>query len=119
MNTLIRMLEKIDFSNLDIDELLDNRDSAAFDDEWVRVYNAVESLKNAMNYSEQEIENNTKLREQVFLMIYEFTNDGDLAGDVSDDFGLISDARLLGYNDLWLDEMIVCYEKGIIPCGSL
>lgn len=30
MNTLIRMLEKIDFSNLDIDELLDNRDSACY-----------------------------------------------------------------------------------------
>lgn len=52
-------------------------------------------------------------------MIYEFTNDSDLAGYVSDDFGLISDARLLEYSDFWLDKMVAYYEKGSIPCGSL
>lgn len=119
MNTLIKVLEQMDFNDLDIDDLLDNRDLAVFDTEWIRVYNVVESLKNEGNYSEEENKNNTKLREQVFQMIYEFTNDSDLAGYVSDDFGLISDARLLGYNDLWLDKMVACYEKGSIPCGSL
>lgn len=119
MNTLIKVLEQMDFNDLDIDDLLDNRDLAVFDTEWIRVYNVVESLKNEENYSEEENKNNTKLREQVFQMIYEFTNDSDLAGYVSDDFGLISDARLLGYNDLWLDKMVACYEKGSIPCGSL
>lgn len=119
MNILIKALEEMDFNNLDIDELLDNRELAVFDAEWIRVYNAVESLKNALNYSDAERENNSKLREQVFRMIYEFTNDSDLAGYVSDDFGLISDARLLEYSDLWLDKMIACYEKGSIPCGSL
>ncbi|MBR3833836.1 MAG: hypothetical protein IKJ73_05935 [Lachnospiraceae bacterium] len=119
MNTLILVLEQMDFNDLDIDDLLDNRGLAVFDTEWIRVYNVVESLKNEGNYSEEENKNNTKLREQVFQMIYEFTNDSDLAGYVSDDFGLISDARLLGYNDLWLDKMVACYEKGSIPCGSL
>lgn len=119
MKRLIKVLEQIDFSNLDIDELLDNREVAVFDAEWIRVYNAVESLKNALNYSDAERENNSKLREQVFRMIYEFTSDSDLAGYVSDDFGLISDARLLEYSDFWLDKMIACYEKGSIPCGSL
>ena len=119
MNTLIKVLEQMDFNDLDIDDLLDNRDLAVFDTEWIRVYNVVESLKNEGNYSEEENKNNTKLREQVFQMIYEFTNDSDWAGYVSDDFGLISDARLLGYNDLWLDKMVACYENGSIPCGSL
>ena len=119
MNTLIEKLEQIDFNTLDIEELLDNRDAEVFDTEWIRVYKAVESMKNAENYPEAEKENNTKIREQVFRKLYEFTNDSDLAGYVSDDFGLISDARLLGYKDLWLDELIACYEKGIIPRGSL
>lgn len=119
MKTLIKFLEQIDFCNLDIDELLDNREVATFDTEWLRVYNAVESLKNALNYSDAERENNSKLREQVFRMIYEFTSDSDLAGYVSDDFGLISDARLLEYSDFWLDKMVAYYEKGSIPCGSL
>ena len=119
MNTLIEKLEQIDFNTLDIEELLDNRDAEVFDTEWIRVYKAVESMKNAENYPEAEKENNTKIREQVFRKLYEFTNDSDLAGYVSDDFGLISDARLLGYKDLWLDELIACYENGIIPRGSL
>lgn len=119
MNTLIRVLEQMDFNTLDIDDLLDNRDAAVFDAEWIRVYKAVESMKHAENYSEEDKENNIKIREQVFLMIYEFAEDSDLAGYVSDDFGLISDARVLGYQDLWLDKLVACYEKGMIPCGSL
>ena len=47
MNVLIELLKQIDFSTLDIDELLDNRDAEVFDAEWIRVYNVVESLKNA------------------------------------------------------------------------
>lgn len=49
----------------------------------------------------------------------EFTSDSDLVGYVSNDFGLISDASLLGYKDLWLDKIVTCYEKGIIPSGIL
>lgn len=41
MNILIKVLEQMDFNNLDIDELLDNRELAVFDAEWIRVYNAV------------------------------------------------------------------------------
>lgn len=119
MNTLIKVLEQMNFNILDIDELLNNRDAAVFDVEWIRVYNAVESLKNSINYPEAEKENNAKIREQVFRMLYEFTSDSDLAGYVSDDFGLISDARLLEYTDLWLDKLVAYYEKGVIPSGIL
>lgn len=119
MNTFIEKLEQIDFSTLDIDEILDNRDAKVFDAEWIRVYKVVEALKNEENYSEVEKQNNKKIRERVFLMIYEYTKDTDLASYVSDDFGLIADAKLLGYQDFWLDKMIICYEKGIIPCGNL
>ena len=60
-----------------------------------------------------------EVREQEFQMIYEFTGNGDLAGYVSDDFGLIADAKLLGYEDLWLNKLCTCYENRTIPCGSL
>ena len=119
MNVLIELLKQIDFSTLDIDELLDNRDAEVFDAEWIRVYNVVESLKNAENYSEVEKKNNSEVREQVFRMIYELTSDEDLAGYVSDDFGLIVDAKLLGYEDSWLNKLSACYEHRTIPCGSL
>lgn len=119
MNALIGLLKQIDFSTLDIDELLDNRDAAVFDAEWIRVYNAVESLKNVENYSYIEKNRNSEVREQVFRIIYELSNAGDLAGYVSDDFGLIADAELLGYKDSWLDKLRSCYENKTIPCGRL
>ncbi|MGN0159989.1 MAG: hypothetical protein ACI4AQ_01225 [Lachnospiraceae bacterium] len=116
---ILMLLKQIDFSTFDIDELLDNRDAEVFDAEWVRVYNEVESLKNAENYSEVEKKNNSEVREQVFRMIYELTSDGDLAGYVSDDFGLIADAKLLRYGDSWFHKLCACYENRTIPCGSL
>ena len=119
MNELIGLLKQIDFGTLDIDELLDKRDAEAFDAEWIRVYNAIESLKSVENYSEMEKKNNSKVREQVFRIIYELSNDGDLAGYVSDDLGLIADAELLGFRDSWLDKLISCYENKTIPCGSI
>lgn len=119
MDVLIELLKQIDFSTLDIDELLDNRDAEVFDAEWIRVYNVVESLKNAEKYSEVEKKNNSEIREQVFRIIYELTSDGDFAGCVSDDFGLIADAKLLGYDDSWLNKLRSCYENRTIPCGSL
>lgn len=36
-----------------------------------------------------------------------------------DDFGLIADAKLLGYKDLWLDKLILGYENKTNPCGRL
>lgn len=119
MNILIGLLNQINYNALDIDELLDNRDSEEFDSEWIRVYKAVESLKNEDNYTEIEEKSNSEVREKVFSMINNLSNDGDLAGYISDDFGLIADAKLLGYKDLWLDKLSSCYENKTIPCGVL
>lgn len=119
MQKLIEKLEQINFNTLDIDELLDNRDLDVFDTEWNRVYREVEELKNAENYTKKEIEQNKKIRRQVFLLIHELTYYTELAEYISDDFGLIFDAARLGYKDLWLDKLVSCYEKGIIPSGEL
>ena len=43
----------------------------------------------------------------------------ELAGYISDDFGLIADSKALNYSDKWLDQLIACYEKAVIPCGEL
>ncbi len=119
MDILIEALSAIDFDELDVDELLDNRDSKVFDTEWVRVYKAIESLKNEGNYTAEEVQANSSIRETVFMKIYGLSKDGDLAAYISDDFGLISDAELLGYEDGWLDKLIACYRKKIIPQGRL
>ena len=53
------------------------------------------------------------------MKIYALSNNGELAEYVSDDFGMIADAKLLGYEDPWLNKLISCYENKTIPCGSL
>ena len=119
MQKLFEKLEQINFNSLDIDELLDNRDMDVFDTEWNRVYREVEALKNAENYTKEEIEQNKKIRRQVFLLIHELTDYTELAEYISDDFGLIFDAVILDYKDLWIDKLVSCYEKGIVPSGDL
>ena len=53
MDTLITNLEKIDFSKIDVDFLLDNRETAPFDTEWIRVYKLIDTLKKEKNYSNE------------------------------------------------------------------
>ena len=51
MEKLLAKLDQINFSNIDVEELLDNRDEEAFDSEWMRVYREIEMLKKEKNYS--------------------------------------------------------------------
>lgn len=60
-----------------------------------------------------------KLKRKRILTVYEKSEDDELAGYISDDFGLIADSRRLGYSDEWLDKLIACYEKERLPCGTL
>ena len=52
MLDLLNKLSKIDYENLDIDELLEQRECNPFDCEWMRVYRAIEALK--VNQHEEE-----------------------------------------------------------------
>lgn len=119
MEKLIRKLDKIDFENLTIDEILDNRDNNPFDCEWVRVYNEIEELKKEKEYITEQEKYNSDMREKVFKKIYKLSSDSDLSGYISDDFGMIMDSCILNYSDTWLSKLISCYENSIVPSGSL
>lgn len=114
MFDLLNRLVNINYEKLDIDEILDKRESNSFDSEWVRVYQAIEELKKDKN-----IDDITDIREKAFMMVYEQSSCNELAGYISDDFGLIVDSKALNYSDEWLNKLIACYEKNIIPCGEL
>lgn len=119
MEELIAKLEKIDFSNMDIDNLLDNRDKDPFDSEWVRVYKEIEAIKKEKSYTDEDKNYASNVREKVFMKICNLSGHGELAEYVSDDFGLIVDSRILKYSDIWLDKLISSYESANIPCGNL
>lgn len=119
MEGLIAKLDKIDFTAIDIDNLLDNRDRDPFDSEWMRVYGEIEAIKKEKSYTDEDKSYASNIREKAFMKIYNLSGHGELAEYVSDDFGLIVDSRILKYSDVWLDKLISSYENANIPCGNL
>ena len=114
MEQLLNNLKMINYENINLDELLVGREDMLFDSEWIRVYDEIKELKNRTT-----ITDNMKIREKVFLIVYEKLLSDDLAAYVSDDFGLIFDSIILNYKDEWLDKFIKCYEQLHIPSGIL
>ena len=80
----------------------------------MRVYQAVEALKTG-----NVVDDTREIEEKAYLTVYEKSEDDELAGYISDDFGLIADSRRLGCSDQWLDKLIACYEEEKLPCGTL
>ena len=121
INELINCLKNMDYSMYDddcINELLDSRDSAAFDTEWCRVKKEMDALKTAQNYTDEIEKGQSRIREEVFLII-EKNAGGELSDYVSDDFGLIYDSLILKYRDEWLNKLIEEYRGKRIPAGEL
>ncbi|OUN39199.1 hypothetical protein B5G28_06605 [Faecalibacterium sp. An77] len=114
MYELLDKLSQINYEELHIDDFLDQRDSDPFDSEWVRVYQALEELKKGKTVADTR-----EVEKKAYITAYEKTENAELAGYISDDFGLIADSKRLNYSDEWLDKLISCYENARIPCGEL
>lgn len=100
---------------LEIDEVLDLRDDDDFSENWMRIYNELQKYK----LEEEEKNKITEVIKGIFLLVYEFTNDGELAGEISDDFELICIAYNFGFEDVWLSSMANIYANKKIPYGIL
>lgn len=111
-NEIINMSFITDY---DIDELLDMRDDDEFDSEWMRVYNVLNKIN--VGHSEKQIIDS--IREKSFLKAYSLSESSDIASCVSDDFELICKACINGYDDKWLNSLIMSYAKNKFPCGKL
>lgn len=120
---LLRLAKKLDLSKLsatEIDKYLDSRDQNPFDSDWFLAYKEVENQKNEFNeITLQKIEElNEKLREAIFKNIIRITDSFDLAGYISDDFGLISDAFFISsFKKSWIFGLFDCYLNMKLPSG--
>ena len=114
MIELLNKLNNINFEELDIDEFLNKRDIEPFDSNWVRVYQIIEEMKKG-----RAIDSTKDIEKKVYIIVYEQTGNNELAGYISDDFGLIADSKILGYTEEWLEKFISCYENSLLPCGVL
>ena len=104
----------INFNEIELDEILDQRENPMFDREWNRVYRHVEELKKGTVIHESK-----KIQKRVFISVFERSMSDELAGYICDDFGLIAESKAVGFSDAWLDKLIACYERAVVPCGKL
>ena len=114
MFELLDNLKKVNYETLDIDDFFDQRECEPFNSEWIRVYQAIEELK-----KERAVEDTREIEKKAYITVFEKTECDDLAGYIADDFGLIADSIMLNYSDEWLEKLISCYKKAIIPRGNL
>lgn len=121
---LLQLTPKLDLRKLnatEIDAYLGSREKAPFDSDWSWAYQEVEDRKNQLSKTTlQEIENlNEKLRKTVFKNIIKITDSPDLAGYISDDFGLIFDAfSISSLKKSWVFGLFDSYFHLKLPYGK-
>ena len=110
-----KIFDKAYLRNIDISSFFVLMDEKEFDDEWIRVFDYFEDILIEESYL-LEID---KVRECIYLKVYEYTNDGDMAAFISDDFEIMCKAYILDYNDNWLNQLINIYTIKQVPAGKL
>lgn len=121
MKALLKKLQEVNlfdtehFRQLNIDDALDMRDEPEFEEDWMRVSDAMEETE----CSAEDAAMVKEICKQAFLAVYRVTESGELAGYVSDDFELIAKAVLSGYEDAWLNALILTYADGKFPHETL
>lgn len=100
-----------------VTELLGNRDSDLFLIPWMAAYRLVEERKADRAAIEDANPIIARLREAAFRQVFERHRSSDLAGYISDDFGLIGDALALRENIPLVDELLQSYRRGKVPDG--
>ncbi|SDC73484.1 hypothetical protein SAMN05428987_2529 [Paenibacillus sp. CF095] len=106
-----RILTQQTFEGLDVEVYLDERDASVFADEWIQAF---ERWARVTAVAEEEVLR--ACREQAFKQTLALTGEPELAGDVSDDIGLIGAALLQGtVNDSFVDQLLESYGQGRLP----
>lgn len=98
-----------------IDEILDNRDSAEFSDEWMKAYQAIEE-KSLDEETEDKI---SDIRKEIFISTFKTTDSSDLPAYISDDFGLICSYHIHQIENRWVTNLLFTYLHHQIPDGEL
>lgn len=102
----------------EINQLLDQRDTDAFSSRWMQSFRHVESKKAICPMPSASAEVVTKLRQSAYFRAFQRWNSPDLAGYISDDFGLIGDAIAMNIRDTWIERLLHSYLNGAVPCES-
>lgn len=111
---IVDKLNEIDYSEVDIDEFLDARESKLFESEWLNIYKQIAKERIPLEIKGQADE----CRKKVFLMIDAMTGGSELSEYISEDMELLIFADYLGITNAWFKNFIEKYENGELPTGT-
>ncbi|KFM93071.1 hypothetical protein [Paenibacillus macerans] len=99
------------FEGLDVDDYLDERDDSGFAEAWMQAFH---KFKHVRGEAEEEVLRSC--REKAYKQTMAHTSEPELAGYVSDDFGLIA-AYLLQdkVQDSFVEQLFESYKQGNLP----
>ena len=109
---LSRLIAPSLFAVADPVALLDARDAAEFESEWLRVHQVLGPTSASVSAVEQA----------AFKQVYAAsgaTDFNEFAPLVSEDFGLFARALCQDFSDPWLSGLFACYQQGVFPCGHV
>ncbi|NRS50818.1 hypothetical protein [Brevibacillus sp. HB2.2] len=106
-------LENVFNKDVDWDAKLDARDAVGFDVAWISSYKKVDQVAPSENTVIREI------REFVFKETFRITQNSEVAGYASDDFGLISKAFENKINIEFINHLWDSYLQGKFPDSSI
>lgn len=99
----------------DFDALLDARDEPDFEIPWMEADKRVDQLVREQPLPEEESMAVDAVRESVYKEVYRLTEHPELAGCISDDFGLLAKAMAYDLSDPTINALFYSYSRGVVP----
>lgn len=127
MNELESIIDRIESGSLlpaslfriVVDDVLKQRECPDFAKPWRRLQTKIDKATRRHTLPVCARQQLATLREVAFIRVYDFTEHADLAGTVSDDFGLIGGALLTAVDDEWLNGLWSEYREHRFPCCNI
>ena len=108
----IDLISALDTDNTNADDFLDRRDAVPFEQKWLADFKLLEDF----SYSADQVKSIDLLREITFKVVYQCTQNSELASYLSDDMELITKSFSQQQTKIWaIQHLWLCYQKGIDP----
>ncbi|MEN4829799.1 hypothetical protein ABEH27_25230 [Pseudomonas sp. P39-UII1] len=96
----------------DWNNALDERDELEFDEAWVSAFEELKDLDYPACGGEVIV---SELRELVFKKVFFLVSNSEVAGCISDDFGLIAESASKSHNVDFISKLLTSYVSGCFP----
>ncbi len=109
------LLNSSTFKNIDLDAILERRDSEPFANVWTAASEQVEAAWQGNQWPEDDLALLEAIRKEAFLAVTRAAGQHEISSYVSDDFDLICKAIMLDDDNFFVMGMLANYREGMIP----